>query len=131
MTVTVVGADRVASTMRSAAAQITAMTPAHAAIGAEIVNLAASGVPNTTGRGTGSLARSIRADASPLAVTIRPGRIYAAVIENGHPGTAGSRGPHNVRAARYMAAAGARAPAIATENVRQAVEAACATVKGA
>lgn len=129
-TVTVAGADRVADTLRAAGRQIASMTPAHAAIGAELVNLAAGRVPNRSGRGSGSLARSIRADAAPLAVTIRPGRVYAAVIENGHAGVAGQPGPHNVRPARYMASARDRAPAIAAEKVGAAVDAALSTVKG-
>lgn len=124
--VTIDGADRVAATLRAAGRRLGAMGPAHTAIGAALVTLAAGAAP----RRTGALARSIRADAAPLSVTVRPNRPYAAVIENGYAGLPGRRGPHNIRPARYMAGARDRAPAIATDKVTAAVTAAVATVKG-
>lgn len=128
--VTIRGAEQVASSLRGSARALANLYEVHAAIGARLVPVARSGVPNTTGRGTGALAGSIRAFPARWSVRVAPGTPYGAVIERGYPGTPGRRGPHNIRPARYMARARESAPAIAEQKVTAGVRSAV-KVKGA
>jgi hypothetical protein len=129
--VRVLGADQAASSLRRVVARLQRMQASHAAIGTELVNLAGARVPNRSGRSTGALRRSIRADAQPLAVIVTATAGHAGAIEYGVGPRAGLRGPHNIAPGRYMAGARDRAAGVAVDRLTTDVDAIVSTVKGA
>jgi hypothetical protein len=80
--VTVIGADRVASTMSAFADDLRDLADAHARAGALLARAAAANVRRRTGRLAGSIAVTVTAD-GPIITAGNSGVRYAGVIEGG------------------------------------------------
>jgi phage gpG-like protein len=87
----IIGADRLAASLHSAAKDLTNMGDANAKAGGIVVQDARSRAPRRSGR----LAGSIQATPAPDGVDIEATVVYAGVIEYGYPS-------RNIRAQPYL-----------------------------
>lgn len=126
----VIGADRLARTLRAAGSEIADLTPAQKEIARLVQAEAVRRVPVRTGR----LARSVQTTAGPASAVVRfggPGVAYAAPIHWGVGPRVGLRGPHNIRPTRFATdAVQALEPQIESVYLKQ-IDRELSTVKGA
>ena len=96
--VQVVGADRLAATLREFSRSLDDLSDANRRAGEAVASAAVSRVPRRTGR----LAGSQRVDAAPADVSVAFGAVYASPIHWGVGPRVGLRGPHNLPATLFL-----------------------------
>jgi hypothetical protein len=99
--VEVVGAARLAQTLRDFARSLGDLADANRRAGELVGSAAVSRVPRRTGR----LAGSLRIDAAPTDVSVSFGASYAAPIQWGVGPRVGLRGPHNISPTLFLTGA--------------------------
>jgi hypothetical protein len=125
--VRVLGADRVASTLGRLAEQL-ADLDTEARAGAELVTAAAAA---RAPRRSGAMAASLRTDVADSAASISAAVPYAIPLDKGVGPRPGRRGPHNIRATRWLTGAAQDQTDRVVRVFDTSVTRWCAAVRGA
>jgi hypothetical protein len=108
--VEVQGARELRASLKHLGADLGDFAAVHTQVASFVGAVAARGVPNTTGRGTGWLSSSWRPGAAKTSASVRfggAGTPYANAVHWGTGARPGRRGPHNIRPSRFVTNAAA------------------------